>query len=173
MVSRLMLMLVLLALPVLLEGLTLPRLPKVSFKFRPAKKVVKEAFDKATSPPIGKPNDNAPGITFFVPTEDAFNKIFGDTHELLTDEYLENLISAHLTLDYIPYNSLSYRINPLQTLLPQVSLRIDRLGDEFYVSSERSSGRILDSYNNATEMFAAYLIDAVLYVPTPAHPRAP
>ena len=91
----------------------------------------------------------------------------------LTQQDIDDMFYAHVIPVYIPPGSLSNFSKPLQTLLRRVSLRIESRGDKFYVSSAQASGKFLRGYNNATNSFAAYQIDSVLYLPTPPPAYAP
>ena len=101
------------------------------------------------------------------------NKISNDTLDSLTDEDIDRMFDAHVIPRYIPSYSTVTNGSYFPTLLPYVSLTIEGLHGEVYVSSTQSKGMILGYYDNQTAMIASYLIDAVLYVPTPTPAHAP
>ena len=162
--SRLLLLLVLLALPSLPDARVVPLLAilRGSRQFRSLRKLVTEASIEAVAHYLKSSSD---GLTIFAPNNDAFGKLPNGTLSSLTTEEKTRLFLLHVVPQYLSYDALYRVTNPLPTLASNLTLNVTVIENLVNVSAGLGSSRVISSYYMVFPL-AVYLVDQVL---TPAN----
>ena len=151
MASRLMLVLILLALPVLPEALIqfdffLSRaksfLQSVKAGFK-AYDYIQKADDYSQQPGNTRAITSPEGFTLIWPTDDAISRLSPITLQSLTDEDKQQIIYAHTVPSYITFPLASSSPITLKTLVPGVTITIYGDASPYYVSSALRTSRVL------------------------------